>query len=49
MYAPGGMAVAITPLRIVVPAAPLGDAAVVAVRIVDGDRDALALVTARPR
>lgn len=39
----------VTPLRVAVPAGSLGDAAVVAVRIVDGERDALAILAARPR
>lgn len=39
----------VTPLRVTVPAAQLADAAVVAVRIVDGADDRLALVAARPR
>lgn len=39
----------VSPLRLVVPAARLGDAAVVAVVIADGGRTALALVSARPR
>lgn len=39
----------VTPLRVVVPAAELGDAAVVAVRIADGASAFLAVMTARPR
>jgi hypothetical protein len=39
----------VTPLRVAVPPAQLGDAAVVAVRIDDGGRTALALVASRPR
>lgn len=39
----------VTPLRVAVPADRLGDAAVVAVRIVEGERDALAILAARPR
>lgn len=39
----------VTPLRVAVPNGPLGDAVVVAVHIVDGSRDALAILAARPR
>lgn len=39
----------VSPLRLVVPAARLGDATAVAVVIAEGGRTALALVSARPR
>jgi hypothetical protein len=43
------VALVVTPMRVIVPADRLGDAATVAVVIAEGERSAFALVAARPR